>query len=73
MWIAHSRVCVQSGIQSGVYHNLYIKRVESVSTRVRCLIRSGVTSGVQHTYIHVSGKNNQLQFIMNNSLLLLCQ
>jgi len=21
MWIVHSRVCIQSGIQSGVYHN----------------------------------------------------
>jgi len=38
MWIAHSRVCVQSGIQSGVYHNLYIRRVESVGTRVRCTL-----------------------------------
>jgi len=52
MWIAHSRVCVQSSIQSGVYYDLYIRRVESVSTRVRCPIRSGVTSGVQHTYMY---------------------
>jgi len=52
MWMAHSRVCVQSGIQTGAYHDLYIKRVESVSTRVRCPIRSGVTSGVQHTYMY---------------------
>jgi len=34
------------------YHNLYIRRVESVSTRVRCPIRSGVISGVQHTYMY---------------------
>jgi len=52
MWIAHSRVCVKSGIQSDVYHNLYIRRVELVSTRVRCPIRLGVTSGVQHTYMY---------------------
>jgi len=46
MWIAKSRVCAQSDIQSGVHHNLYIRRVESVSTRVRCPIRSTVTTGV---------------------------
>jgi len=50
MWIAHSRVCIQSGIQLGVYHTLYIRRVEPVSTRVRYPVRSGVTSGVQQTY-----------------------
>jgi len=43
MWITHSKVCVQSSIQSGVYHDLYIRRVESVSTKVsRCPIRSDV-------------------------------
>jgi len=52
MWIAHGRVCVQSGIQSGVYHNLCIRRVESVSVRVRYPIRSGVSSGVQYTYMY---------------------
>jgi len=38
MWIAHNRVCVQSGIQSGVYYDLYIRRVESVSTRIKCTL-----------------------------------
>ena len=57
MWISHSIAYLQSGIQSGVYHNLYIRRVESVSTRVRCPIKSGVSSGVQYT-----GKDNQLQY-----------
>ena len=46
MWITHSRVCVKSCIQSD------IRWVESVSTRVRCPIKSGVTSGVQHTYMY---------------------
>jgi len=48
----HSRVCVQSGIQSGVYHNLYNKRVELVNTRFGYPTRSGVSSGVQHTYMY---------------------
>ena len=52
MWIAHNRVYVKSGIQLGAYHDLYIRRVESVSIRVRCLIKSGVTSGVQHTCMY---------------------
>jgi len=52
MWIPHNRVRVQSSIQSSIYHDLYIKRVESVSIRVRCPIRSGVISGVQHTYMY---------------------
>jgi len=57
---------------SGVHHCLYIRWIQLVSTRVKSPIRSGVTSGVQYTYIHVSGKDKQLQYIMN-SLLLLCQ
>jgi len=52
MWIVHSKVYIQSGIQSCVYHNLYIRQVESVSVRVRCPIRSSVSSGVQHTYMY---------------------
>jgi len=52
MWIAHSRVCIQSGTQSSVYLNLYIRWVESISTRVKCPIRSGVTLGVQHTCMY---------------------
>jgi len=46
MWIAHSRVYVQSGIQSGIYHDLYIRRVESVSTGVRCPSQSVYISSV---------------------------
>jgi len=54
MWITHSRVCVQSDIQSGVYNNIYIyiRQVESVSTRIIYSIRSGVSLGVQHTYMY---------------------
>ena len=61
--MAHSRVYVQSGIQLGIYHDLYIKRVKSVSTRVKCPIRSGVTSGVQHKYMY------QVKTINYNTLL----
>ena len=50
--------------QSGVYYNLYFRRIESVSTRIRCPIRSGVSSGVEHTYMHAPGKDNQLQYII---------
>jgi len=47
---------------SGVYHNLYIMWVESSvlesnSNQVRCIIGCP-------TYIHVSGKENQLQYII---------
>ena len=63
MWTAHSRVCVQSGIQSGVYHDLYIKQVKSVNTRVGCPIRSGVKSGVQHAYMY-HAKTIQLQYLI---------
>ena len=43
---------IKCQIRSGVYHDLYIRQVELVSSRVRCLIMSGVTSGVQHTYMY---------------------
>ena len=67
MWIAHSKVYVQSSIQSGVYHDLYIRRVESVIARVQYPIRSDVTSGVQHTYMY------QIEQSVTVHYYLLCQ
>jgi len=48
MWIAHSRVCVQSGHEySQVSITAYIKWVQSASTRARCQSQS--------VYIYISG------------------
>jgi len=33
-------------VKSGVYHNLYIRWIKSVSAKVQCTIRSCVPSGV---------------------------
>ena len=70
MWIAHSRVCVQSGIQSGVYHNVYIRRVESVSTRVRCTLGYEYN---QMSTISCMYQESTIKHGMNSLLLLLCQ
>ena len=52
--------------KSGVYHSVYMRRVELVSTRVRCPIRSDVLLGVQHRYMYQAKTiSRTLLFIMS--------
>ena len=61
MWITHCKVCAQSGIQSGVYHNLYIMRVKSV------VVESDVQSGqVYHRVSNIHTRIRQRQSITVN-------